>query len=141
MVAWGQCSPAMQSKIKSSLKFDIKNQECDILWLLKEIQSVMFKFDDHSEPFLAMDNARDSLSGCKQEEGESVSNFLQQFQSHMDAFEHYGGTIGGDKGLMKSVAGEYASEMPKELDHTEYPSISKVCGGSKGATGEDQGNQ
>ena len=125
MVTWGQCCPTMQSKIKSSLKFDIKNQECDIMWLLKEIQLVMFKFNDHSEPFLALDNVRDSLLACKQEEGESVSNILQQFQSHVDSFGHYGGAIGGDKGLMKSLASEYANEMPKDLDHNEYPSIIK----------------
>ena len=88
MVVWGQCSPAMQSKIKSSLKYKLMNQECDVVWLLKEIQSVIFKFDDHNEMCLAMDNAIESLGTCKQEEGESVSNFLQQFQLHIDEFEH-----------------------------------------------------
>ena len=123
MVAWGQCSPAMQSKIKSSLKYELTNQECDIVWLLKEIQSVMFKFDDHSEVFLAMENARESLGTCKQEEGESVSNFLQQFQS----FEHYGSTIGGDKGLVKKVVSELKDELPAKLDYTKYTTVAEYA--------------
>ena len=45
MVAWGQCSPIMQSKLKSSADYKIKNKECDCIWILKEIQAIMFNFD------------------------------------------------------------------------------------------------
>ena len=73
----------------------------------------MFKFDDHS---LAMGNARDALIGCKQKERESVISFLQQFQSHVDAFEHhYECSIESNKGLYERVLIKSSEEEPKEL--------------------------
>ena len=37
-VLWGQCSPQLQSTIKYNEQFETKDEERDIVWLMKELQ-------------------------------------------------------------------------------------------------------
>ena len=45
-VIWGQCSPALQAKIKQHENYEANTVKCDCGWLLKTIQSTMFKFEE-----------------------------------------------------------------------------------------------
>ena len=53
--------------------------------------------------FLAMGEARSTLDRCKQQPHETNAVYFDQFKSLVNAFEHYGGTIGGDKGLIDAL--------------------------------------
>jgi hypothetical protein len=53
-VAWGQCSPMMQSKLESLDNFDTKNKTCDCVWLLKEIQGVTHRFEGTRNVFISL---------------------------------------------------------------------------------------
>jgi hypothetical protein len=37
-IVWGQCSPMMQSKLKSLDAYSVESTQCACVWLLKEIQ-------------------------------------------------------------------------------------------------------
>ena len=43
-ILWGQCSPGIQSKIRSSVDYLIRKEEGDCAWLLEEIRQVMYDF-------------------------------------------------------------------------------------------------
>ena len=45
-IIWGQCSPGIQSRIRSSIQFLIKKEEGDCALLLEEIRKVMFNFSN-----------------------------------------------------------------------------------------------
>ena len=47
-VIWGQCSEAMKANLKAATGYEEHNLACDCVWLLKTIQSIMYRFDDTS---------------------------------------------------------------------------------------------
>ena len=55
------------------------------------------------DPYLSMIKARSALNQLYQELQENTAVFHNRFVSMVDAFEHYGGTIGGEDGLIKSL--------------------------------------
>jgi hypothetical protein len=63
----------------------------------------MYKFEGQRDIFLAMGEARSTLDRCKQQPHETNAIYFDLFKSLVDAFEHYGGTIGGDKGLTDAL--------------------------------------
>jgi hypothetical protein len=63
----------------------------------------MYKFEGQRDIFLAMGEARSTLDRCKQQPHDTNAIYFDQFKSLVDAFEHYGGTIGGDKGLLDAL--------------------------------------
>ena len=51
MVIWGQCSPAMQTKVKQHSDYKIKSRDTDCEWLLAQIKEVMYKFEGNTDLF------------------------------------------------------------------------------------------
>ena len=49
-----------------------------------------------------------------QKEGESINSFLEQFQAIIEAFEHYGGSIGNDKGLLDAINSENSNNLNRK---------------------------
>ena len=43
-VIWEQCSETMREKIRQEEDFKTKDDACDVIWLLKTIRGIMFKF-------------------------------------------------------------------------------------------------
>jgi hypothetical protein len=111
-VIWGQCSPTMKAKLMSLTNYEAQSRACDCVWLLQQIKAVMYKFEGQRDIFLAMGDARSTLDRCKQQPHESNAVYFDQFKSLVDAFEHYGGTIGGDKGLIDSLTDPDATDHP-----------------------------
>jgi hypothetical protein len=111
-VIWGQCSPTMKAKLMSLTNYEAQSRACDCVWLLQQIKAVMYKFEGQRDIFLAMGEARSTLDRCKQQPHESNAVYFDQFKSLVDAFEHYGGTIGGDQGLIDSLTDPDASGHP-----------------------------
>ncbi len=110
-VVWGQCSPTMKAKLMSMDDYESQSRNCACAWLLRQIKAVMYKFEGQRDIFLAMGEARSTLKRCKQQPHETNAIYFDQFKSLVDAFEHYGGTIGGDKGLLDSLMDD------NDLDH------------------------
>jgi hypothetical protein len=102
----------MKAKIMSLADYEIKSRACECIWLLRQIKGVMYKFEGQRDIFLAMGEARSTLERCKQQPHETNAVYFDQFKSLVDAFEHYGGTIGGDKGLIDSLVDTSDSNHP-----------------------------
>ena len=51
-VIWGQCSEAMQSRLKALTDFAAKAEEDDCLWFLQQIRAITLQFDEKRNVFL-----------------------------------------------------------------------------------------
>ena len=117
-LVWGRCSNAMQAKVMANPGYDLADKQCDCVWFLQQIKSVMSKFEGEKQIFHANTEARARLEELKQKDSESPTSFLEQFQATIEAFEHYGGSIGNDKGLIAAVAVKMQNSNPGEYDKT-----------------------
>ena len=121
-IIWNQCSPSLQSKIKQKKDFvEIDNLK-DCAWLLKSIKHAIYKFDSKSDPFLSIVEARASLEYSKQHD-ESEEEFYDTFRSHVEAFEHFGGSIGNNKGLIEELKDDTDSKHPGDMPETSIDDI------------------
>jgi hypothetical protein len=125
-VIWRQCSPTMKAKLMSMDDYETKSQACECVWLLRQIKGIMYRFEGQRDIFLVMGEAQSTLDRCKQQPHETnVINF-DQFKPLVDAFEHYGGTIGGDKGLIDALIDpddpEHSDPIPTGTDTDEVRS-------------------
>ena len=111
-VIWGQCSPTMKAKLMSIPHYKTHSRTCNCVWLLQQIKAVMYKFEGQRDIFLAMGEARSTLDRCKQQPHETNAVYFDQFKLLIDAFEHYGGTIGGDQGLIDSLTNDTDAGHP-----------------------------
>ena len=102
-VVWGQCSEPMHAKLQSKDQLDIKDKERDCIWLQQVIKSIMYMFEGQAYIFDAMCSARKTLELYRQSDGQTLSDFYNNFKSLVEAFGHYGGSIGTDKGLIDYV--------------------------------------
>ena len=86
-VIWGQCSAALQSKIKSLAEFEDKSSSLDSLWLLKELKKATAGIDAKAEPRSTL---IDSLFGIfKMRQGATESNdcYIERFKSNVSTVE------------------------------------------------------
>ena len=106
----------MQAKIQSLDGYEFTDKTCDCIWLLTQIKGVMFKFEGQKDIFHAHTEASSRLELFKQKDGESSNSFLKQFQAIVEAYEHYGGSIGNAKGLVEAIKSEMKDKDPGEND-------------------------
>jgi Reverse transcriptase (RNA-dependent DNA polymerase) len=102
-VIWGQCSENMQNKIKSIDDFEEKNKSCDCVWLLQSIRKVTYNFEDRRYVYASLLNAELNYLNYKQHEHETVAQYLMNFRTRYEVFEHYGGCIGTHDTALKAV--------------------------------------
>jgi hypothetical protein len=114
-VIWGQCSPTMKVKLMLLDDYETNSRACECVWLLRQIKGAMYKFEGQRDIFLAMGEARSALDRCKQQPHETNAIYFDQFKSLVNAFEHYIGTIGGDKGLIDSIMNENDLDHPRPI--------------------------
>ena len=114
-VIWGQCSVSVQAKVKLSKEYDEKKDDVDCAWLLNEVKNVINKLEGKRHKFSAIVEARDSVHNFVQKEGENNSNYFENFKSLIESFEHYGGTIGGDHGLLEEITDKSDPDHPGEI--------------------------
>jgi hypothetical protein len=65
-IVWGQCSPMMQSKLKSLDHYDTKSIKCDCVWLLQEIEGITHRFEGTRNVFISLDDAWESYYAYRQ---------------------------------------------------------------------------
>jgi hypothetical protein len=92
-VVWGQCSDAMKAKIKSLTDYKEKTEANDCFWLLKKIKAVTLQFDEKRNVFISLLDARTSLLNCRQQQGQSASDYLETLRGWADTIEYHGGTV------------------------------------------------
>lgn len=109
-VIWGQCSLSIQAKLKQNTDFKQKNKDKDCVLLLNEIKSAIYRYNSTSDIFYSISEAQSNLEYAKQQK-ESDEEFYDNFRSHVEAFEHLGGSIGNDEGLTASL------KDPTDVNH------------------------
>jgi hypothetical protein len=60
-VIWGQCSEAMQAKVKTDPSFQTIHDNSDSLALIKIIKGIAYKFESQQNMYLALDNAKSAF--------------------------------------------------------------------------------
>ena len=134
-VVWGQCSEAMQAKIKSDKLYDSMHAEVDdSLMLIKIIKGIAYKFESQKNIYLSLDNVKCTFYAYKQGADETNANYMSKFKNTIEVIEHYGGTTGEDKArlVLKELkptgcnnntaspkAIETATELAKHKMHAE----------------------
>lgn len=113
-VVWGQCSEAMKAKIEGMDDFEAHDTSCDCKWLLTNIRSTMYQFEGKKHLFVAMLEARTKVERCTQKPGQDLTTFFHEFKETIEAFEHYGGLLGIDLGLVNSLIDERHQGHPGE---------------------------
>jgi hypothetical protein len=111
-IVWGQCSPMMQSKLESLDDYTSKNQDCDCIWLLKEIQGITHRFEGTRDVFISIDDAWSNYYNFRQDGKQSLHEYLKDFQSLVQVLEHYGASIGTESPYVEAVKGRVTIENP-----------------------------
>ena len=85
----------MRGEIRQEYYSKTKYVSCNVIWLLKTIRGVMFKFKGMNDHYLSIIKAKSALNRLYQDCQEKRAVFYNRFVSVVDAFENYGGTMGG----------------------------------------------
>jgi hypothetical protein len=119
-VIWGQCSEAMQAKIKSDKLYDDMQEVDDSLTLIKMIKGIAYKFESQKNIYLALDNAKCAFYAYKQGKDETNANYMSKFKNTIEVIEHYGGTIGEDNALileeLKTAGCNYETATAEKIE-------------------------
>ena len=109
-VAWGQCSEPMKAKLQSFAEFEDKDGVCDCVWLLTSIRAVTYKFDEQRDVCLSLCEARWLLESKRQQPQDTDAAHFEDFKTLVDTYEHFGGSIGADSGLLCELRNEHKND-------------------------------
>ena len=102
-VIWGQCSEAMKAKLQGLEKYNTARDTCDCGWLLTQIKAIRHKFEEKRYGYSSLNDAYTNFYMHRQQAEESLADYLHQFKENIDVLEHYGGSVGIDKGSQELV--------------------------------------
>ena len=77
-----------------------RDDACDVIWIIKTIRGVMFKFKEMKYHCLYMIESISALGWIYQERQENTAVFYDHLVLMVDNFEHCSGTIGGEDELI-----------------------------------------
>jgi len=129
MVIWGQCSEAMQSKLKSVADFEDHNDKSNCIWLLNAIRGVIMQFEGQWYLNLSLREVLYNFTHYWQYLGVSLATYLEEDQTIIDTLEHYRGHIGAEPGLLAVEVG--AAEVKKEHSQNKVIALGFLDGTNK----------
>ena len=100
-VIWGQCSPAVITKLEERDTVAVWKTSGDACNLLQEIKSVCMRFEKLSL-FVIARNQKQHLLNYRQE-GEDLDKYLEVYKSLVDNIKRFRGELGTDVELVKEV--------------------------------------
>jgi hypothetical protein len=87
-IVWGQCSEAMKARIKVLEAYEEKTAADDCKWLLSNIQAIAMQLDEKHHGYTSMlDATAGFLLNCRQQVGQSVINYVEAINSHIDTID------------------------------------------------------
>jgi hypothetical protein len=119
-IVWGQCSPMMQSKLESLDDFEARSEECDCIWLQKEIQGITHRFEGTRNVFISLDDAWCGYYNCQQGHHQSLHDYLKDFQGLVQVLEHYGAALGANGPYQDSLKAMVMKDAPAGLTTEAY---------------------
>lgn len=112
-IVWGQCSPMMQSKLESLENYETKSTAGDCVWLLKEIQGITHRFEGTRNIFISLDDGWSDYYSFRQEQNQTLHDYLKNFQSRVQVLEHYGAVFGVSGPGIAPILDEASAALPK----------------------------
>ena len=103
----------MHNKVKASRKFEDKDKNGDVTWLLKEIRSVSHQLEASVSLYDSVDEAKRAYYLYKQEPEDLNSTHLKNYRTNVDVVKHFGSDLFSDEALLT-----YEKEKEKEKDNT-----------------------
>ena len=101
-IIWGQCSPGIQSRIRSSIQFLIKKEERDCAWLFDEIHKVMFNFSNGRYRLKTLLEGK--LEILRFQQGRLTTfDYLEKYIENVHGYERGGGSFGQEKCILDFV--------------------------------------
>jgi Zinc knuckle len=111
-IIWGQCSEAMQAKVKSAVNYETMHDDSDSLMLLAEIKGIAYKFESQKNIYVALDMAKGAFYSSRQAQGETNAAYMTRFKDSIAVIEHYGGSIGDDEALIQEEIKKLGTSKP-----------------------------
>jgi hypothetical protein len=108
-IVWGQCSPMMQTKLRSLADFTAKDKAHDCGWIIKEIQAVTHRFEGTRYAFISLTDALQGFYSYGQSKDQSLLEYLKTYQSLVQVLDHYKGLVGTDEPLQELIIKEAAA--------------------------------
>ena len=90
-LVYGQCSPKLISKIKGSNLWQKADKDQDIVQLLIIIRGYCCEFDEHQQSTWGLVAAKLRVATFYQKSGQSVTDYVEEFEALVDVVETYGG--------------------------------------------------
>ena len=113
----------MMARLQPLEAYEEKTAADDCKWLLSNIQAITMQFDEKHHGYTSMLEATAGFFNCKQQIGQSVTNYVEAIkESHIDSIEYHGGTIA----LNIDLAPETAADGRK-LSTKERTKIARDC--------------
>jgi hypothetical protein len=101
-VVLGQCSDAMNAKLKAHTEFKERYAKADCVWLLVTIRATMLKFEGHQYIFLGLQDALTAI--CNHRQGDNnLTTYRAELENLVQAYEMYGGEFGRSAKLMDKI--------------------------------------
>ena len=119
-VIWGQCSEAMKARVKSLPEYDERTACDDCEWLLRNINAITMQFDSRHNGYIAMLDATAGFLNFRQQQHQSVSNYLETLKSHVDTIEYHGGTV-----VLNPALAPESDGLGNKLSSTERTKIAR----------------
>jgi hypothetical protein len=104
-IVWGQCSQAMQAKLRRSENFSKFYDSNDFLAMIAEIKGVSYKFESRLYPDNALHRALLNFYNIRQMTNETPSDYMNRYKDTVAVIDHYGGSIGEHTALVLESAG------------------------------------
>ncbi len=100
-LVFGQCSPELISKIKSSDSFASADVDQDTVQLLLIVRGYCCQFDDHQQGTWALENTTHCVLAFYQGYSMSATEYIKNFKALVGVVETYGGAYGCKPRLLR----------------------------------------
>lgn len=93
-VVWGQCSPALVSKLLDEEKIQSWKKSGDVANLLQSIRSICMKYTVRTNPEVNLHKHLTFFYSYRQKESDSIHKYFELFKLMSDGIKNFGGSIG-----------------------------------------------
>jgi hypothetical protein len=90
-VVTGQCSHALISILENDVEFGDKDEQCDVLWLLKKLKEITSGLDIKSNKRSNLHDALVAFVKTEQHNGESDDDYMKRFKASVETLISAGG--------------------------------------------------
>ena len=86
-IVWGQCSSALQAKIKSVSGYHEKSSTLDCLWLLQELKKATSGINAKADPVDTIIDAYYIIFRMRKGPTEANDSYMERFRANIDTVE------------------------------------------------------